>query len=83
MRTCDVAARLLALRQNLVWRDHDLPSGFHAAEDPQAVRDEVFALIGAEDFRFDVTILDKRKTQLHLQNEDAMYKLAWYLHLNM
>jgi hypothetical protein len=53
---------------------------FHASEDPQAVRDEVFALLQASDFRIDATILEKRKAQPHIQSERALYKMAWFLH---
>ena len=53
---------------------------FHATEDPQAVRDEVFKILSGGYFRIDATILEKSKAQLHLQNERALYKMAWYLH---
>ena len=31
-------------------------------------------------FRIDATILEKSKAQQHLQDERALYKMAWYLH---
>ncbi len=53
---------------------------FHATEDPQAVRDEVFALLVDMDCWVDATILEKRKAQPHLREEASLYKMAWYLH---
>jgi hypothetical protein len=57
-----------------------LDSVFHASEDPQAVRDEVFDLLDRAAFRVDATILEKRKAQRHLQTQRALYKMAWFLH---
>jgi hypothetical protein len=57
-----------------------LDEHFHATEDPQAVRDEIFDLLGRSDLRVDATILEKRKAQPHLHSERALYKMAWYMH---
>lgn len=77
---CGVGDALLSLRRELGWKGMHLDRVFHATEDPQAVRDEVFELLSTMDFRVDATILEKRKAQAHLQNEHAFYKMAWYLH---
>jgi len=77
---CEVGDALLALRRDLGWRGRHLDRVFHATEDPQAIRDEVFALLATSDFRVDATILEKRKAQPHLRDEAALYKMAWYLH---
>jgi hypothetical protein len=77
---CQIGAQLLALRRELGWNGVHLDRVFHAAEDPQAVRDEVFRLLQACEFRLDATILEKRKAQPHLQSERGMYKMAWFLH---
>lgn len=78
---CSVGERLLALRRELVWEGRLLEE-FHATKDKQYVRDRVIGLLAAEDIRFDVTILDKRKAQDHLRsNPIRFYKQAWYLHL--
>lgn len=61
MEDCSVGDRLLALRRELAWSGVQLDQ-FHATSDKQRVRDRVFDLLAASDFRFDVTILDKRKT---------------------
>lgn len=44
-RDCEVGDALLALRRQLGWRGLHLDRVFHATEDPQTVRDEVFALL--------------------------------------
>lgn len=80
LQSVDMGARLMTLRRELAWQGLGLDSSFHASEDSQAVRDEVFKALVQERFRFDCTILEKRKTQLHLQNEARFYKIAWYLH---
>lgn len=79
--SCDVGDDLLHLRRELGWRGLHLEHhSFHATEDPQAVRDEVYDLLGRSDFRVDATILEKRKAQPHLESERALYKMAWFLH---
>lgn len=77
---CRIGDDLLQLRRELGWRGMHLDSVFHATEDPQGVRDEVFRILGGGEFRIDVTILEKSKAQAHLQSERALYKMAWYLH---
>jgi hypothetical protein len=79
-RDCEVGDALLALRRDLGWRGLHLDRVFHATEDPQTVRDEVFALLAGMDFAVDATILEKCKAQPHLRDEAQLYKMAWYLH---
>ena len=71
---------LLDLRRELAWQGLYLDRGFHATEDDQAIRDHVFNLLAAADFRVDATILEKRKAIPRLQNEASFYQMAWYLH---
>jgi hypothetical protein len=78
--SCEVGDALLALRRELGWRGLHLDRVFHATEDPQAVRNEVFALLADMDFSVDATILEKSKAQPHLRDEATLYKMAWYLH---
>lgn len=80
MDTCAAGDKVLSLRRELGWRGVHLEQVFHASDDPQAVRDEMFALLGAEDIRVDATVLEKRKAQPHLQSERDLYKMAWFLH---
>lgn len=77
---CRIGDELLQLRRDLGWRGVHLDKVFHATEDPQAVRDKVFRVLSAGDFRIDATILEKSKAQIHLRDERALYKMAWYLH---
>ncbi len=77
---CQVGDELLALRRDLGWKGMNLDRVFHATEDPQAVRDEVFSLLSQFDFRVDATILEKSKAREHLRERAAIYKMAWYLH---
>ncbi|HXS32966.1 MAG TPA: hypothetical protein VN758_04225 [Solirubrobacterales bacterium] len=60
---CEVGDRLLQLRRELGWRGVRLDKVFHATDDPQAVRDEVFSTLAESDLRIDATILEKSKTQ--------------------
>lgn len=77
-----LATTLLDLRWQLAWEGAELrPEGFHATYDKQMVRDRVFEELARSRLRVDSTVLEKRKTQPHLtENEIAFYKLAWYLH---
>jgi hypothetical protein len=80
MDTCGVGTALLDLRRELAWQGFDQPR-FHAARDKPWVRDRVFDLLAAGQFRADVTILDKSKTQDHLRADARQfYKQAWYFH---
>jgi len=80
LRDPSIGTGLLELRRELAWQGVALESSFHASEDPQVVRDEVFRLLDGADFRVDATVLDKRKTEPHLQNYERFYKMAWFLH---
>ncbi|MBA2669078.1 MAG: DUF3800 domain-containing protein [Gemmatimonadetes bacterium] len=73
---------LLNLRRELVWADLGLESDFHATSDEQAVRDRVFQVIQAHDFRIDVTVLEKAKAAPQTCiSDERFYQLAWYLHM--
>ncbi len=77
---CETGDALLSLRRDLGWRGLHLDRVFHATEDPQPVRDEVFALLAGMDCSVDATILEKSKAQEHLKDQAQLYKMAWYLH---
>lgn len=82
MPDCSAGHKLLELRREMAWQSIALESTFHATEDTQIVRDEVFRLLQTLDFRIDATILEKRKAQPHLhKNPEYFYKLAWYMHM--
>jgi Protein of unknown function (DUF3800) len=76
----ELGTDLLALRRDMAWRGVALDTVFHATEDLQAVRDEVFDLLAGTSFRVDATIFEKRKTVPYRQSEEALYKLASFLH---
>lgn len=81
MDECDVGDELLDLRRSMVRRGIPIGDKFHASSDLQAVRDEVFAVIGKHDLRVDSTILEKSKSQAHCRvDEPTFYKYAWYYH---
>lgn len=77
---CTVGSDLLELRRRLAWEGQDFIQAFHATEEQQVVRDEVFKLLARHSFRVDATIFDKPRTQPHLQEPAKFYKLAWYYH---
>jgi hypothetical protein len=60
---CRIGDELLQLRRDLGWRGVHLDKVFHATEDPQAVRDEVFDVLSHGNFRIDATILEKSNLQ--------------------
>lgn len=78
---CSVGDGLLQLRRELVWRRLPVGEEFHATEDVQAVRDEVYRYISGLDFRVDVTLLEKSKAQPQTrESKEQFYKTAWYFH---
>lgn len=79
---CSIGDQLLALRREVAF-DGAVLDAFHATSDRQWVRDKVFEVIAScSDLRYDVTILDKRKTiSKYRRAPIQFYKLAWYLHL--
>ena len=78
---CSIGDGLLRLRRDMIWRNLPVKEIFHATEDRQEVRDEVYAYIAKHDFRIDVTLLDKPKAQPQTrQTDDRFYKTAWYFH---
>ncbi|MDQ4124583.1 MAG: DUF3800 domain-containing protein [Actinomycetota bacterium] len=76
-----LGTRLLDLRRELAWRGHGLETSFHAVKDRYEVKNVVFKLLEASDFRFDVVALEKSKAQPHLRADwEYFYKMAWFLH---
>jgi len=70
------------LRHSLAARGIDHDGVFHATEDRQAIRDEVFSAVVSAQPRCDVTILDKTRAYPHLrQTDERFYQYAWYYHL--
>ena len=74
---------LLELRREMVWNKRPLGDFFHATEDKQAVRDEVYNLIKGSSINISATILEKSKAQPQVRvNSERFYKHAWYFHLS-
>jgi hypothetical protein len=77
-----VGDALLRLRREIAWEGHGTDSEFHATTDAQAVRDRVFDVLRAHDFRVDATIMEKARANPQTRTgEERFYKLAWYLHM--
>ncbi len=64
----------------MIWRGLPVQEMFHASEDKQVVRDEVYEYIAAQDdIRIDVTVLEKAKAQPQTRaTKERFYKTAWY-----
>ncbi|WP_147298637.1 DUF3800 domain-containing protein [Lysobacter soli] len=78
---CDLGAKLLRLRKQLVWEGLPVGDCLHATEDKQAVRDRVFELLRDEDLTIEATILEKSKAQRQIRpTEHRFYQHAWYFH---
>lgn len=70
------------LRDDLAWKNNGLDSSFHATEDSQYVRDAVFSVLAEAEFRFDVTLIDKRKAPpVTYRTVPAFFNHAWACHL--
>lgn len=73
--------RLQALRRDMVWRGLPVQEEFHATEDKNVVREEVYGFLAGQNFRVDSTLLEKAKAQPQTrQTPDRFYKYAWYYH---
>ncbi len=58
-----------------------LPEGFHATEDKQAVRDQVFSLRASREIRADAALYRKDRVYDYIKTRpDYFYRLGWYLH---
>jgi hypothetical protein len=81
MDQCDAGHAILDLRRSLKRRKIVVGDEFHASNDSNTVRNEVFGLLRAFNFDIDATILDKPKAEPQTRlNEATFYKYAWYYH---
>lgn len=81
MNSCEVGNALLHLRRDMQWREFPLLDYFHASEDRQIVRDEVFETICKHDFTVQATVMKKPKAQPQVRRSKArFYKIGWYFH---
>lgn len=78
---CSIGDGLLELRRDMVWRGLPVGEEFHATEDKDVVRDEVYAYLAQHDFRVDATLLEKSKAQPQTRvTPERFYKTAWFYH---
>lgn len=73
----------LHLRAQMANKDVKLTKGFHACDDSNKTRSEMFAEIQKQAPRFDTTFLYKANAYPSIKNAGSMrlYKMAWFLHL--
>lgn len=80
--TCAVGDSLLALKRDLAFENHALQTEFHCAEEQQIVRERVFACLAMHDFRVDLTIIEKARTNQGVRStHQGFYQRVWYLHM--
>ena len=81
MCSCEIAGDLLNLRRKLAWNGADLKDYFHATEDKQSVRDQVYETIMGRDFSIQATIMEKSKAQEAIRgSKPRFYKTGFYFH---
>lgn len=73
----------LLLRAAMEAKGLNLPRGFHAVDDSNVTRGEMFDLIANQAPRFDTTFLCKANAYDYVRARGQMYlyKMAWYQHL--
>jgi hypothetical protein len=77
----DLGSSLLDLRRRLIWDKYPIGEYFHASEDKQVVRDEVFGLLQKKSFTIQATIFEKSKAYPRIRPTNHMfYQYAWFYH---
>lgn len=65
----------------MVWRRLPVEQEFHASEDKNIVREEVYRYIASQPIRVDATLLEKCKAQPQARaSKETFYRYAWYFH---
>lgn len=66
----------------MIWRGLPVTEEFHATEDKNEVRAEVYDFIASnKTIRADATLLEKSKAMPHIRSsQQAFYKYAWFYH---
>lgn len=72
----------LRLRAEVTGSGVKLPRGFHAVDDSNVTRAQMFEVVAAQGPRFDTTFLRKAGAYPRVRGAGQMrlYKMAWYLH---
>jgi hypothetical protein len=78
---CSIESEMLNLRRDLVWEGQEIQDAFHATEELQAIRSEVFKLICRHNLRVDATIFEKARARKNFPRNEEFYEIAWYLHM--
>jgi hypothetical protein len=83
--SCDgceaLGASLLALRRQLIWDKAPIGEYFHASEDKQEIRDEVFKVLQGHSFSIQATIMEKSKALPRIRETNhKFYQYGWYYH---
>lgn len=79
LQPSEIVKALLDLKANLNYAGEDVEY-FHASEDRQGIRDQVFQLLSKEHFDADFVIVEKRKANPTLQDMRKLYpKIATIL----
>lgn len=81
MADCSIGASLLDLRRDMIWRGMPVGDQYHASEDRDEVREEVYDLISKHELRIDATLLEKSKARPHVRaTRESFFKYAWFYH---
>lgn len=73
------AADLVKLRRKMIWGREEVRDFFHATEDKQAIRDQVFDVIRQHPITVQATICEKSKAQPAItRNKARFYKYPWF-----
>lgn len=73
------AADLVKLRRKMIWNNENVKDYFHATEDRQDIRDQVFDVIKQYPLTIQATICEKAKAKPSITtNKARFYKYPWY-----
>ncbi len=80
-RRNSIRSALDRLSDELLISGQASPGAFHATEDRQVIRNQVYEVLLQEDFSADVTVLEKRKATPSIRTDEQLfYRYAWYYH---
>lgn len=70
------------LRHKLILASAPVEDSFHATDDKQIIRDEVYVELVRHKFKIQATICEKSKAQPHIRTDRAtFYKYPWFYHM--
>lgn len=81
LEDCSIGNGLLELRRDMVWRKLPVKEEFHATEDANSIRDGVYQFLALQNFRIDITLLEKSKAHPETrETQEKFYKYDWNCH---